>query len=96
MRKVVVLAVIAHVLLTMAIWSATRGVAYSLRYVPPEQQASYLDTTTIREQWALTSLGLFGVAFILLLVSFSVYIHERNKPRKRPKNLSLPSISVKG
>ena len=77
MKKVAVLAIATHVLLSLAIWSATRGVAYSLRYVPLEQQASYLDTTTIREEWAFTAFGLFGAAFIFLLMSFGVYIYER-------------------
>ena len=65
MKKVAVTAIAAHVLLSLAIWSATRGVAYSLRYVPLEQQASVLDTTAIREMWALAAFGLFGGAFIL-------------------------------
>ena len=80
MRKVLVLtAVGAHALLTLAIWAATRGVAYSLRYVPPEQRASYLDTTAIRELWALAAFGLFGGALILLLASFGAYLYERKK-----------------
>ena len=79
MKKVAVLASAAYMLLSLAIWSATRGVAYSLRYVPPEQQASYLDTTAIREVWAFAAFGLFGGAFILLLISFGVYIYERKK-----------------
>ena len=91
MRKVVVLtAVVAHALLTLAIWAATRGVAYSLRYVPPEQRVSYLDTTAIRELWALAAFGLFGGAFILLLVSFGVYLYESKKLSGRfPEWLSL-------
>jgi uncharacterized membrane protein YqhA len=84
MRKVIVSLIIsAHVLLTLAIWSATHGVAYSMRYVPLEQQASLLDTTTIREQWELITLGLVGGAFILLLVSFGAYVRERRKRSER-------------
>ena len=89
MKKVAALTVVAHVLFTLAIWSATRGVAYSLTGVPLEQQAFLLDITTIREEWIFTTLGLSAGAFIFLIVSFGTYVSERKKPRKRSKRLSL-------
>ena len=81
MKKVAALAVVAHLLLTLAIWSATHGLAYSLRDVPLKQQVSFLDTTTIREEWIFTTLGLSAGAFILLIVSFEAYTSERKYHR---------------
>jgi riboflavin transporter FmnP len=81
MKKVAALTIVAHVLLTLAIWSATHGLAYSLRDVPLEQQVFLLDITTIREEWILTTLGLSAGAFILLIVSFGAYISDRKDRR---------------